>query len=212
MVAHYKAAVAIVAVAILAAEKSGSLGVFSNEGAVGQTPAGCKVSFDRTAGEYRITGGGANIWAARDDFYFVWKQISGDVALSADVRFVGSSAAPHRKAVLMIRQDLEPGAAYADAAAHGNGLTALQYRVSAGGQTAQFATQVDGPVRLRVERHGHQFSMFAGTPGQELKPFGPAEVPMHDPVYVGLGVCSHVAAALETAIFTNVKIESAEAR
>jgi hypothetical protein len=28
-------------------------------------------------------------------------------------------------------------------------------------------------------------------------------------VYVGLGVCSHVATALETAIFSNVKLEQA---
>jgi hypothetical protein len=212
MLTRHKAGWVICACAILAAQETPSLGIFSNQGSVGQTPAGCKASFDGATGEYRITGGGANIWAATDEFYFVWKRVSGDVALSADVRFEGSSAAPHRKAVLMIRQDLDPGASYADAAAHGNGLTALQYRVTRGGQTAQVPTQVDGPVRLRVERHGDQFSMFAGAPGQELKQFGPAVVSMHDPVYIGLGVCSHVATTLETAIFSNVKIESAPVR
>ena len=203
-----RASLLICVCTILAAQEPRSLGLFSSEGSVGQTPAGVKAGFDGASGEYRITGGGANIWADNDDFYFVWKQASGDVALSADIRFVGSSAAQHRKAVLMIRQGLDPGAAYADAAAHGNGLTALQFRASAGGETTQIPTQVDGPVRLRVERHGDHFSMFAGTPGQELKSFGPATVALHDPVYVGLGVCSHVATTLETAIFSNVKIES----
>lgn len=203
-----KVSLLICGCAILAAQETPSLGRFSSQGSVGRTPGGVRASFDAATGEYRITGGGENMWAANDDFYFVWKQASGDLALSADIRFVGSSPAKHRKAVLMIRQSLDPGSAYADAAAHGDGLTALQFRVSAAGQTAQIPTQVDGPVRVRVERHGDQFTMFAGPAGQELKPSGPAVVSMHDPVYVGLGVCSHVATTLETAIFSNVKIES----
>ena len=212
MLTRNKVILVVCASALLVAQEKRSLGLFSSEGSVGQTPPGCKASFDAATGEYHITGGGSNMWAANDDFYFVWKQVSGDVALSADVRFVGSSAAQHRKAVLIIRQDLDPSSAYADAAAHGNGLTALQYRATAGGQTAHIPTQVDEPVRMRIERHGDQFTMFAGTPGQELKAFGPTMVAMHDPVYIGLGVCSHVATTLETAIFSNVKIEPASAR
>jgi hypothetical protein len=50
--------------------------------------------------------------------------------------------------------------------------------------------------------------MFAGKPNEELKPVGPVEyVSLQDPVYVGLGVCSHVATTLETAIFSNVKLQ-----
>ena len=41
-----------------------------------------------------------------------------------------------------------------------------------------------------------------------MKMLGPVEnISLKDPVYVGLGVCSHVATAVETAIFSNVKIE-----
>ena len=50
--------------------------------------------------------------------------------------------------------------------------------------------------------------MHAGKPNEELKLVGPVEyVGLQDPVYVGLGVCSHVATTLETAIFSNVKLE-----
>jgi hypothetical protein len=39
---------------------------------------------------------------------------------------------------------------------------------------------------------------------------GPVEyVSLKDPVYVGLGVCSHVADKVETAIFSNVSVEAA---
>ena len=100
------------------------------------------------------------MWGSVDAFYFVWKKASGDMILTADVQWVGASGAEHRKAVLMIRQNLDPGSAYADAASHGNGLTSLQFRGAANEQTYQVPTQVDGPVRLRIERKGSRFTIL----------------------------------------------------
>ena len=192
--------------------QTNGLGLFTNEGSVGQTPPGGKAIFDPAKGEYRITGGGANVWGAVDAFYFVWKKASGDVTLTADVQWVGTSSMGHRKAILMIRQSLDPGSAYADAVSHGDGLTSLQFRGANGEQTYQVPTQVDGPVRLRIEKKGSRFTMYAGKPGGELKPVGPVEyVGLQDPVYVGIGVCSHVATTLETATFSNVKLEEGAA-
>jgi TolB protein len=189
------------------------LGIFTNQSSVGQTPPGSIAHYDAAKGEYRITGGGANVWGTADAFYFVWKKTSGDVTLTADVQWVGTSSAEHRKALLMIRQSLDPGSAYADAVSHGNGLTSLQFRGAANEQTYQVVTQVEGTVRLRIERKGSRFTMYAGKPNEELKMVGPVEyVGLQDPVYVGLGVCSHVATTLETAIFSNVKIEEAAAK
>ena len=189
------------------------LGIFTNQSSVGQTPPGSIAHYDAAKGEYRITGGGANVWGTADAFYFVWKKTSGDVTLTADVQWVGTSSAEHRKALLMIRQSLDPGSAYADAVSHGNGLTSLQFRGAANEQTYQVITQVEGTVRLRIERKGSRFTMYAGKPNEELKMVGPVEyVGLQDPVYVGLGVCSHVATTLETAVFSNVKIEEAAAK
>src|SRR5205823_6546982 len=55
---------------------------------------------------YRVSGGGANMWFTNDAFHFVWKKVSGDVSLAADVSFPGSAGNPHRKACLIVRQDL----------------------------------------------------------------------------------------------------------
>ena len=192
----------------LALPQTNSLGIFTNEGGVGQTPAGCKAEYDASKGEYRITGGGANMWGAADAFYFVWKKVSGDVTLTADIQWVGTSAAEHRKAVLMLRQSLDTGSAYADAVSHGNGLTSLQFRGAPNEQTYQVVAAEDGPSRLRIVKKGSRFTMYFGKPGGELKPSGPVEfVTLHEPFYVGLGVCSHVATTLETAIFSNVRLE-----
>lgn len=187
-----------------------ALGIFTNEGSVGQTPRGCKAAYDAGKSEYRITGGGANIWNDVDAFYFVWKRVSGDLTLTADVQWAGTSTVGHRKAALMFRQNLDPGSAYADAVSHGDGLTSLQFRGVANQPTYQIITQVDGPARLRIVRKGSRFTMYAGKPNEELKPVGPVEyVSMPDSVYAGLGVCSHVATTVETAIFSNVKLEQA---
>ena len=66
---------------VVALPQTNDLGIFTNEGSVGVTPPGCKAHSTRLKGEYTITGGGANMWAATDAFYFVWKKISGDISL-----------------------------------------------------------------------------------------------------------------------------------
>src|SRR5215467_9988893 len=111
------AAACATAVALAASAVPGptdNFGIFTSAGSVGQTTPGSKASYDAAKSEYSITGGGANVWATADAFYFVWKKVSGDLTLTANVQWVGTSAAEHRKAMLMIRQSLEPGSAYAD--------------------------------------------------------------------------------------------------
>ena len=123
-------------------------------------------------------------------------------------RFIGAGAVEHRKAALMIRQSLDPDSAYVDVARHGDGLTSLQYRPSAHAITEEIRSPVIAPSRIRIERHGDQFTMYAGNPGEELKPNGTVTIVLHDPVYAGLAVCSHDANLLETAVFSNVKFEA----
>jgi TolB protein len=196
------------AACVFAAMAAAQTGLFESSGDVGATPAKGKAEFDQASGEYRVTGGGENIWGKADAFQYVWKRVSGNVALTADVRFIGQGTVAHRKAALMIRQSLEAGAAYADVAVHGDGLTSLQYRATDGGVTEELRSVAKGPVRIRIERRGNAFTMLVGAPGETLQPTGPAAVVLTDPVYVGLAVSSHKADIVETAVFSNVKIET----
>ncbi len=183
------------------------IGIFDTHGNLGVTPKPGSIEFNPAAREYRVTGGGANIWGTQDAGYFAWKRISGDVTITADVRFEGAGANAHRKAVLMIRQELTPESVYADVALHGDGLTALQFRPRAFGETQEIRSTVNAPTRIRIERRGNQFTIYAGKPGAELTSTGPQTVQLNDPVYAGIGVCSHDANVLETAVFSNVQIE-----
>ena len=185
-------------------------GDFESSGDIGVTPKTGAVEYHSGAGEYHITGGGANVWAAEDAFYFVWKRVPGDVTLTADVRFQGAGAVGHRKAMLMIRQDLTPGSAYADLALHGDGLTSLQFRPVAGAPTQEVRSTATAPTHLRIERRGNRFTIYTNKPGEEPISSGPQVVELSGPVYVGLGVCSHDANVLETAVFSNVRLEQTQ--
>jgi Tol biopolymer transport system component len=183
-----------------------ALGIFEAQQDVGVNPMAGAATYDAAAGEYRITGGGANIWAATDAFHFVWKRFTGDFDFTADVQFVGKGVVAHRKAVLMVRQDLTADSAYADVALHGDGLTSLQFRLTTGAETQEIRSTISGPTRIRIQRRGNSFTAFAGKPGEELTATVPQEVNLTGDLYVGLGVCSHDAGVLETAIFSNVQL------
>ena len=183
------------------------LGVFSNQSTVGE--GGGSAGFEALKGVYSINGKGANIWGASDAFHYVWKQAQGDLTLSADTAFVGTGKNPHRKVVLMIRQSLEPGSAYADVAVHGDGMISLQYRALADQATREVRSVATGPgANVRLERRGDQFHLVVTKAGSD-----PDELPnlttvvMKDPVYVGIGMTSHEADVMESALVSNVKLE-----
>ena len=188
------------------ARVSGPYGIFESSEDVGAHSRRGQLEVLGASPSYRVTGGGANIWGTEDGFHFVWKRLTGDVSLEADIEFVGQGVEPHRKAVLMVRQDLAAGSVYADVSVHGDGLTSMQFRPKAAGPTQELRSSVSAPRRVRIERRGNHFTIFAGADAQSLVPTGPELVPMSGPVYVGIGVSSHNADLLETAIFSDVKL------
>lgn len=193
---------------LAAVDSQQATGIFSEQGNVGDVAMPGSVEFNSKTGEYTITGGGGNIWNTNDAFYFVWKRMSGDFIFSADVRFIGTEGNEHRKACLFARESLAPGAAYADVAVHGNGLTSLQYRTAENDATHEIRSEISGPTRVRLEKRGDYFSMWVAAPGAELKTDGGyLRVPMDGELYVGLGVCAHDNQATTTAVFSHVELE-----
>ena len=127
------------------AKDHGPLGIFEGHQDVGTVLHPGSVAYDAASRSYTVTGSGENMWQAKDAFHFVWKQASGDLAVTADVSFPAAGTEPHRKACLMIRQSLDAGSAYVDAALHGDGLTSLQFREAARSSHARGAGERVGP-------------------------------------------------------------------
>ena len=117
------------------------LGIFEERGDVGTVLHPGALQYFPANKAYEITGSGENMWAAADAFQFVWKKMSGDVDLSADIAFANAMGDPHKKAVLMIRQSLDADSAYVDVALHNIGLTSLQARETKGAATHEIELQ-----------------------------------------------------------------------
>jgi TolB protein len=194
----------------IAQQSPSSVGIFEGHGDIGTVQHKGASEYDSSTRSYTLTGSGENMWSDSDNFQFAWKKLSADASLTADVSFVGHGGNAHRKAVLMMRQSLEPDSAYVDVALHGDGLTSLQYREAKGAHTHEIQSNISAPAQLRIEKQGDYVSIWLAAPGQKLKPAGAAiRVSFSTPFYVGTGLCSHDADAVEKAIFSNVELKEA---
>jgi Tol biopolymer transport system component len=204
-------ALGFIGTGIAAAQTAGgSLGIFENQSDVGSVVPPGVATYDAASGVYTIRSAGANLWVNVDGFHFVWKKVSGDVSLTADVKLAdaGPGASPHRKALLMFRQTLDPDSMYADAAIHGSSETALQYRRNKGDTTQDIAFNIGAPQRLRLEKRGDTITLFLSEHGEPLHQVG-ATIKLHfdGDFYAGLGVCAHNPSAIEQATFAHVELQ-----
>lgn len=191
-----------------------ALGIFTDHGDIGKpsTIGPGSATYDASTKTYTIAGGGENMWTTADHFHYVYKKMSGDVALEATITFGGSNPTTgtpngHRKACLIIRQTLDSDSVYADAAAHGEGLTSLQWRAAKGAITDEVQSNVVGPKRLRIEKRGDYVSMWIGEASGALRPAGgAARVEFTGDFYVGIGVSAHDTGRIETATFSDVSV------
>ncbi len=198
---------ALVFSAALSLARAGGLGLFSDQTDVGPRSRPGTGVFDPAAGSYTVGASGANMWFKADAMHYVWTQASGDLSIAADIAFLGASNQGHRKACLVIRQDLSPGSPYADVARHGDGLTSLQFRLAQDQTTAEIQSMTASPTRVRLDKVGDTIVLSVAGPDGVLHPSG-ASISLHlrDPFYVGLAVCAHDDTAFETAVFTRVEL------
>ena len=188
------------------AQRANTLGIFEDHSDVGTVLHPGSVAYDSSKNSYTITGSGENMWFAADAFQFVWKKMSGDLTLTADISFLTKTGNQHKKAVLMLRQSLDADSVYADVALHASGMTSLQYRDEKGALTREVQSNVSAPKRLRISRRGDYVYVSLGNDA-ELNPAGGwLRIPLQDTFYVGLGVCSHDKDVVEQAVFSNVQL------
>ena len=182
-------------------------------------------SYDAATKQYTINSAGYNVWYTRDEFRYLWKKISGDVSLAADISFPDPNGYGDRKAVLIIRQDLEDDSKEAIVALHGAGMfhlaqrpqknvrvTDMEYRI--GGRGRPGGASPDSlvtviPKRIGIEKRGDSIALFVSLEGEPMHQFGPPITLHFDaPFYVGIGFCSHLPDKSDTAIFSNVVFEN----
>ena len=183
-----------------------TLGLFESSGDVGEVKKAGSAVYNMANGQYSLTGAGANMWAARDDFHFLWKRLQGDFILTARVKFTGKGTDAHRKMGLIIRSGLERDAAHASAVVHGDGLTSLQFRRAKGENTEEIKASIASADVIQLRRKGDKFIMSAARFGEPFATTSVSEIALGENVYAGLFICSHNAEVREKAIFSDVQI------
>jgi TolB protein len=192
--------------ALAAAPAGGPVGAFEAHADVGAPKLAGTATWNAASQEYALRAGGANMWGERDELHFAWKRLRGDFILQARVEFLGKGEDPHRKAGLIVRASLDPGAAYVDGVVHGDGLTSLQYRRKPGAITEQITAAITGADVLQLERKGPTYTFSAARFGDPYSVTRISDLTLPDDVYVGLFLCSHNPDVVEHAVFRNVRI------
>jgi hypothetical protein len=186
-----------------------SIGVFKGQSDVGGALVAGSSSYNRTAKQYTISSAGYNIWYTRDEFRYLWKKMSGDVSLAADINFPDTAGYFDRKAVLIIRQNLDDDSKEAMVALHGGGLVHLAWRPEKGESIKQMRVEKKGALRLGLEKRGDSFAIFVSQNGEPIHQYGdPIQLHIDGPFYVGIGFCSHQPVTVDTAILSNVVLEN----
>jgi hypothetical protein len=205
------------------------IGIFQGQSDIGAALVPGSASYDAATKQYTINSAGYNVWYTRDEFRYLWRRMSGDVSLAADISYPDAKGYGDRKAVLMIRQSLDDDAKAAMVALHGAGMvhlawrperdervTDMEFRMGGrgrpGGQTPDSLVTISAK-RIGIEKHGDEFSLWVSLDGEPMHQFGPP-IKLHfdEPFYVGIGFCSHLPETVDTAVLSNVVLENKAGR
>jgi hypothetical protein len=186
----------------------GKFGAFTNSDDVGAPPLKGSAEFDAGTGQYKITGSGADIWARADQFHYLWREMSGNFAVTATAKFLTEGIA-HRKAVIMLRKTLDTDSPFVQLAIHGDGTPAVQFRNTKADNTNTVDFPIEGPGtwKLKLVRQGSAITVWIAKDGAPLRELGHTANQLGSPILVGLGVSSHTREAASTVLFSDVSVE-----
>jgi hypothetical protein len=176
-------------------------------------PASTGSFVEAPAGTYMMTGSGADIWNAADEFHYAFKTLTGVGSIVAQVLSVDNTD-PWAKAGVMIRETLEPGSKFAAVyITPGNGCR-FQARtdtdVDATSDTSVVTTAqtaITAPYWVKLERDlagNFRASYSANGSAWTSMSWNPQNISMNSNVYIGLAVTAHNAGATCQAKFSNV--------
>lgn len=201
------------------------IGIFEGQTDVGAALVPGSSGYNVATNQYTITSAGYNVWYTRDEFRYVWKKMSGDISLAADISFPDTTGYDDRKAFVIIRQSLDDDSKEAVVALHGGGLLHLAWRPGKGESMKEMRVNrrkgipdPKGPdglalpnaKRIGIEKHGDSFAVFISMHGEPMHQFGdPITLHIDGSFYAGIGFCSHLPATPDTAVLSNVVLENA---
>ncbi len=161
------------------------------------------------SGLWTVTGGGADIWNAADQFNFASTNYPGDGTMIVCVTSLQNSdpGSGWSKAGLMFRNDSTAGSINVCIVATAGQGVSFQWRSTAGGSSSNSQhSGVTAPVWLKLTRFGSIFTGYYSTDGNNWVQVSSQSVALNNTVMAGLDVTAHNNSALNTATFTNFSL------
>lgn len=183
-----------------------SVGVFDGHGDVGTDVKPGATVYDPKTQEYEVSGAGYNIWADHDEFQFAWKRMKGDFIVYARARFIGKGVELHRKVGWMARTTLDGNSPQVNACVHGDGLTSLQFRKTAGDKTEEIRSKLTYADVIQLERKGNTYTMRVAKYGEPFVTEQVTDLNLGEEIYVGVFVGSHNKDVVEKGVYSDVRI------
>jgi len=156
-------------------------------------------------GTFTVEGSGADVWSTEDAFHYMYRPISGDIAMQAHVASVQNVHA-WTKAGLMMRAGTDSGAAHVSVFVTPGNRIAMQWRSVAGGTSTSVAVAGAVPAWIRLTRAGNDITAWYANDGSTWIAIGTATVPLPSNAFAGLAITSHDNTQTATAIVDGVNI------
>jgi len=204
----YRSVIASICITGLAASghAQGTLPAPWSAADVGGPSIAGSATFDGTA--FAVAGSGRDIWGNRDQFQFLFQQITGDAEIVARVDSLDGSSA-WAKAGVMIRATLATDSANAFAlVSRSNGVRFQRRRQTSGSSTSTAGPSVSAPRWLRLTRSGTKVSAYVSPDGGTWTPIASDTIALGATAYVGLAVTSRDTGSLAHASFSGVSAMS----
>ena len=146
-----------------------------------------------SGGTWTLQGAGGDIYGTADQFHYVWKALTSDGSIHAEVTSQTNTSS-WAKAGVMLRATTDPGSPnYAAFVTPGNGI-AIQVRTVQGGTTTKLANPAGAvPAYLQIGRIGTSFSAYTSADGVTwtLVAGSTVTVNMTGTLLEGMAVTSH---------------------
>ena len=155
---------------------------------------------------FTVSGSGADVWGAADEFRFVYRSLTGDGSVAARVSAL-DMVDLWVKGGVMMRESLNANSRHASMfVSAGKGL-AFQRRTTTGGSSTHTTGGAYGaPYYVKMTRTGSTFTAYKSADGVTWTKVGSTTMSLPQTIYVGLALTSHLDGTLADATFANVNV------
>lgn len=163
-------------------------------------------SYSASGTSYTVRASGADIWGTADEFYYVYRTMSGDGEITAQVASV-TNTNEWTKAGVMLRESLAANSRFALMCITPGRGAAFHYRTTTGGNAAPNKSGdavTRAPYWVRIKRQGTTVTGYQSADGVTWTSQKTITLSsLAATVYVGLALTSHLDGTIATAVLQN---------